>query len=354
MNHFKMKLLGSCGNDWLKKQAIIALAALVTICILGNAVEVPLTRIIASIYQSLQSEPQITRIMLDDMGIPIVDYGYQDGIDIGEQRNPVTICQKALAYYDAFEFKDDEVSRQYFLNCADWLVNNMVVYGDYAVLEYWFDYSYGMSAPWRSGMAQGEALQVLCKAHNITGEEKYLGAAKKLLNIFYLQIAENGVTDKTLAKGWWYEEYADEGGVESKVLNGMIFAVLGIYEYQQYTNDPDAEYLFDQGVLSLRMNIANYDMDGYSYYDIVGIPADKSYRLLHIRLLDYLCEITGDEYLKQYHDKWAQYEARPLLVRWLQHPDKLGAVVLFVGFLIIALILEVLMLIIVKFKKKRS
>ena len=85
-----------------------------------------------------------TTLLLDDAGVPLVDYGYFDGVYVGKQRNPVTISYQA----------GHEESKQLFLNCLYWLVSNIVYQGQYAVLEYAFDWHYGnMTAPWRSGMA---------------------------------------------------------------------------------------------------------------------------------------------------------------------------------------------------------
>ena len=41
----------------------------------------------------------------------------------------------------------------------------------------------------------------------------------------------------------------------SRVLNGMLFIVLGIYDYFEYTNDPDAKLLFNKGVNNIKRDI---------------------------------------------------------------------------------------------------
>ena len=33
------------------------------------------------------------------------------------------------------------------------------------------------------------------------------------------------------------------------ILNAMLFTVLGIYDYFEYTDDPDAKLLFDKGCI---------------------------------------------------------------------------------------------------------
>jgi hypothetical protein len=110
----------------------------------------------------------------------------------------------------------------------------------------------------------------LIKAHEITGDAKCIDTAHILWNSFFVEVKDGGVTYKT-PTGWWYEEYADIGGKESRVLNGMMYTLLGIHEYYQYNRDNNVKHLFDQGIVALKNNLSLYDHNGYSYYDILAI-----------------------------------------------------------------------------------
>ncbi len=245
------------------------------------------------------------RFLIDNEGIPSVKYGYVDGKYIGIQRNPVTVCEYAMNFCNDFKKTKNKKSRKFFTNNANWLVKNIVCYDNYALLEYNFPWpAYNVPKPWRSGMAQGLALQVLTKAHEVTGDKKYLEVGKLLLNSFFVEVNNGGVTFKTIHNGWWYEEYAANKCKISRVLNGMMFAVLGIYDYYKYTNDPDAKYLFDQGIISLKEELPKYDYNGHSYYDTLGKLAIPKYHKIHLRFLKQLYNITNDEIFKKFHDKW--------------------------------------------------
>lgn len=288
------------------------------------------------------------KIYTDNDGVPIVDYGYVDSRYVGEQRNPVAICQKALEYYEDSQAGHEE-SKQLFLNCSDWLVNNVVYHGQYAVLEYAFDWHYGnMTAPWHSGMAQGQALQVMIRAHELTQGEIYLDTAKKMLNVFFVKVEDGGVTYKT-DEGWWYEECADEGGEETRILNGMMFAVLGIYEYYEYTSDPDAQYLFDQGITALKNGISSYDGNGFSQYDLVRNSSEK-YHEIHVQLLEQLYTITNEEIFKEYHDTWENYEVPHFMVRLIQDPTKMKYAIFGANFVGLFLIFGIIFFVIEKTK----
>jgi hypothetical protein len=238
-------------------------------------------------------------VEMDNAGIPIVHYGGS----IGDRRNPVFVCMAAL------EYSKDTSKNQQLLNNADWLIANARLNGDFSLLEYDFPWHrYNLSSPpWRSAMAQGLALQVMARAHQITSNQRYLDAGKLLLNAFYVEVKDGGITYKS-DHGWWYEEYAHEKASVSRVLNGMMYAVLGLYEFYQYTKDPNAKMLFDRGIAELKANIASYDNDGYSYYDILGKEAGEKYHKVHVIFAKRLYEITKEEIFNTYYQKWKAWK----------------------------------------------
>ena len=191
-------------------------------------------------------------IELDEDGVPIVDYGNWHGVHIGRQRNPVTISQRAMAYHDLYQ-NGDQSYLQPFLNCANWLQSAAVPHGEFSLLEYQFPWpQYQPTPPWRSAMAQGRALQVLVRAHQLTNDDSYLESARRLLNAFFVDFEHGGATMRSEQNGWRYKEYAGVGGPESRILNGMTFTVLGIPDNMRYTGDPDVQYLFAQAALALK------------------------------------------------------------------------------------------------------
>lgn len=255
-------------------------------------------------------------ITYDDRGIPNYDYGTVNGTYIGLQRSPITIANEALKFYDQYQESSksprNETAREFFINNADWLLNNVATKDKntsqtYAIFEYNFPWPYyNLTSPWRDAMTQGRALEVMTKAHSLTGEQKYLDTAKMLLNSFYKEVKDGGVTYKTAADGWWYEHYADQGAVQSRVLNGMMFTLLGIYQYYNHTHDTNAKYLFDQGIASLKNELPRYDNNSNSFYDSLGRPAGTFYTPIHLRLLAQLYDLTGEPLFKEYFDMWGR------------------------------------------------
>jgi len=248
--------------------------------------------------------------VLDENGIPLVYYSMEDdGKLIGYQRNPVYTAMQANKFYDAYKKNKNNTLKKYFLNNADWLVANAIEKENYSLLPYVFPLPiYNLKPTWYSAMANGLALEVLTKAHEITRDSKYLTSAKNLLNAFFINVEDGGIRYKDSADKWWYEEYSsNKKNIKvSRVLNGMMYALLGIDYYFKYTKDSDAKLLFNNGVNCTKEEISKYDNHGYSYYDIIGNPAGK-YHKIHINQSKQLYDLTGEQIFDDYHKLWKKY-----------------------------------------------
>ena len=277
--------------------------------------------VILEFFRELSLLSKSKDMVIDENGIPYTDYKTLEGIYVGKQRNPVTSSQFALRYYDNYVLTGNETSKQFFFSNVDWLILYSNLQGNYSIYEYEFPWpKYDLPPLWTDGMAQAQAIQALIKAHELTNDQKYLNEAKLLLNAFFVDVEDGGVTYKTKDQGWWYEHYAHKDGKAPRVLNGHIFSLLGIYDYYEYTKDPDAKFLFEQGVIALKESLSDYDHDGYSTYDAIGNPS-RNYHKLHLRLLEQMYEITNEEIFIEYMKKWQKCDD------WCQfyhrHMDKL-------------------------------
>ena len=280
----------------MKRSIKIAFAFVVSFGIISLAV---IAIFLIELNLAYTSKP----ITFDEEGIPIVDYGTILDTNVGKHRNPVTISQRGLGYYSEYQETGNQTSKQFFINTVDWLIENAHNKGNYSIFEYDFPYPiYDMPTSWHDGMAQGRAIEVLIRAHNITNNQKYLDESKLLLNAFFVDVQDDGVTYKS-DDGWWYEHYAHRDGKSPRVLNAHMFSMLGIYDYYQYTNDTDAKFLFEQGLTAIKNDLPKYDFNGFSYYDALGTIVLK-YHKIHVSQTKELYEITNEEIFKEYHEKW--------------------------------------------------
>jgi len=252
-------------------------------------------------------------LVFDKNGVPHYNYSYTGHHSIGLQGSPHAVSQHALKLYNEFTETANESAKTLFFNNVDWLVNTEMLKhnGSFSVYEYSFPWKIGnntVEAPWRNAMVGGEALNPLVKAFQLSGNKTYLDTAKKILNSFYIDVKDGGVTYKTPNSGWWYEEYASNNSTkEYRVLNGMIHALLGINEYFKMTSDSSAKFLFDQGILALKNDLPKYDNNGTSYYDRLGWPANSFYESLHAIQLKQLYDMTHELIFKTFYDRWNKY-----------------------------------------------
>jgi hypothetical protein len=241
--------------------------------------------------------------LFDEEGVPLADYGGK----IGAQYNPVTISQYALALYHAFLGTGNVTLRAKFLIQANWLVAHAKDLGNFTVWQYKFDWAiYNMTDPWVSAMAQGEGVSVLTRAYTLTGNRTFLEAAEKAIGSFEVEKDDGGVRF-TDYDGVWFEEYADSGDLDSKVLNGFVFALYGLYEYAFETNCSESYGLFWTGTNTLEANVQRYDVGYWSYYDLLGHFAGGTYHEIHIEQLGTMYLLTGIEKFQFYSDKFRSY-----------------------------------------------
>jgi hypothetical protein len=246
-----------------------------------------------------------TRIFVDEEGIILRDYGFKQGHYIGENRNPVVAGQYALQFYNEFKQNGNKTAKQYVVNNADWFIENKENRENYSIYLYDFPWPYyNMPAgEWTDAMAQTRMMMVLIRAHEITGDEKYLNEAGTLLEALYVDVKDGGVTHKS-ENGWWYEHFAHPDGDNPRVLNAHLRVLIELDEYIKYTQSKSAQFLFDKGLEAAINEIQYYDLNGYSWGNRIGDPSQSRYHNIHIEQTRQLYEITGEDIFLEYHEKW--------------------------------------------------
>lgn len=263
----------------------------------------------------------------DEQGVPVVSLRR-----LGEKfYNPVAVAMAAFRYYDDFQTTGSAAALASFRNCNDSLVDNLVIQDEngFGVWQYSYPFSYGLVPPWISGLAQGVGIQVLSRCYRMTGDDKYYEAARSALGAFFKSVDDGGVTYMDDEDSWWYEEFVGSEAKVSRVLNGMIYAILGIREYQENTGDGDAEILYEKGIICLRKNLAKYDAGWWTYYDVLGTVATKSYHNVHIDLIRQMYDLTSDQVYLDAYRRWSGYRAH-FFVRefWRSRPSWHDVVIL--------------------------
>ena len=259
-------------------------------------------------YYMLFAEKADYRGAYDSSGIPQLDYHGH----IGLQYNPIAIAQYGLGNYNLFRRTADPDRRKKFFLVADWLCDHLEpnAHG----LDVWhhhFDWEYRdtLKAPWYSGLAQGQGISVLVRAHKESGDSRYLVAAQRALACFTVPIDMGGVAFTDPAGDLWFEEYIVFP--PTHILNGFIWASWGIYDYFLATKDEMARNLFGRAVTTLLHNLDRYDLGFWSLYEQSGrrlpMVASSFYHQLHIVQLGVMHRLTGEDGFARVADRWENY-----------------------------------------------
>jgi heparosan-N-sulfate-glucuronate 5-epimerase len=244
----------------------------------------------------------------DAEGIPLLNYY---GL-IGLQYNPIAIAQWGLGNYNLFVRTGSAEAREKFVKASDWLCEQLEnnVHG-FHVWNHYFDWEYRqrLKAPWYSGLAQGQGISLLVRAHAETGEEKYLSAAALAFRSFLVDVESGGVKFEDAEKNTWFEEYLVSP--PTHILNGFIWATWGVYDYFLATGSRDAMSLFAAAVKTLEANLSRYDLGFWSRYELSGtlLPmiASPFYHRLHVTQLFVMYRITSLKVFEQYARRWENY-----------------------------------------------
>ena len=245
----------------------------------------------------------------DASGIPMLDYRGH----IGLQYNPIAIAQYGLGNYNLFVEEKSDQRKKRFLAAADWLVGNLVknAHGVW-VWNHHFDWEYRdtLKAPWYSGLAQGQGISLLVRAHHATHDPNYEAAARRAFESMLRLVDEGGVLFQDERSDVWIEEYLVEP--PTHILNGMIWALWGVHDYAMATRDPSAKDLFGKVVRTLERNLAQYDAGFWSLYEQSGtrlkMMASPFYHRLHIVQLRIMHQLTGLSFFAEYAELWESYE----------------------------------------------
>jgi len=259
-------------------------------------------------YYMLFAEKAHYQGAYDATGIPQLDYHGH----IGLQYNPIAIAQYGLGNYNLWRRTNDPARKQKFLEIADWLCAHLEPNAQGVdVWNHHFNWEYRdtLRAPWYSALAQGQGISLLVRAHQETGDSRYLDAAKQALVSFERPIAEGGVAFTDESGDLWFEEYIVSP--PTHILNGFIWALWGMHDYWLATRDSSARDLFDRGARTLLHNLDRYDLGFWSLYEQSGtrlpMVASSFYHRLHFVQLRVMHRLTGEKLFATTADRWEQY-----------------------------------------------
>ena len=209
--------------------------------------------------------------------------------------NPAYVAWYGLQQLQAAEARGDARGRERFATQVMWLRKHAVRRLDgAAVWPYGFDWREGetlLRAGWISGMAQGLAMSVLVRAHRLSPDPELLALASAAARVFNLTIEQGGVQSAG-REGPLFEEYP--GDPPPRVLDGALFALLGLYDVAVETGDARLRELFERGMDGVQGELDEWNYRGkWSWYGRRVYLSPTHYHFINRALLLALARAGG-------------------------------------------------------------
>lgn len=219
--------------------------------------------------------------------INVAQYGFMLHADWLETRDPATLRTLRSCLSVLERLKSDEGDR-----CVWW--------------HHVREAKYGLQPPWASAMAQGEAISFYLRMYQALNDESLLSTATAAYRFLEVDFADGGVRRHDDEGHLWLEEYPS--AEPSFVLNGFIYALLGLYDLFRVTGDTAVRGDIDRCLDTLRANLHRFDAGYWSLYDLQRKELVRYYyqKNVHVPQMDVLHRLTGDPIFAEYRERWAR------------------------------------------------
>jgi hypothetical protein len=159
-------------------------------------------------------------------------------------------------------------------------------------------------------MTQGQGASLCIRAYTVTGDGRWLECARRALELMVADIADGGTARRT-SEGTVLEEVPSSQ--PQTILNGFLFAVVGLYDFQLARGSSAISHWLDQSLTTLRQVLHRYDAGYWSLYDLSGTIASPFYHDLHVAQLHALASAFPDDarLFTQYASLFARQRASP-------------------------------------------
>jgi len=108
------------------------------------------------------------------------------------------------------------------------------------------------------------------------------------------------------------------GKPHNVVLNGWIFAVFGLMDYQKHRRNPSADALLEETLASMESVLPRYSLpNGWSYYDQNKRLSSPFYHMLHIAQLDAMHRLTQRQVYRIYWERFLRGNSRRNQLRYM-------------------------------------
>lgn len=217
---------------------------------------------------------------------------------------PSRMASWALAHWTILQENGDDIGRQHFLQAADWFA----AHDDGRYLHSYGMADLGVSSPWLSALAQGQAISVLTRAALLTGDDRYLDVAVRAAVPLITSCDEGGVVSSLGGSGPFLEEYPDRNGT----LNGCLLAIVGIDDLIESGAGDHVVGHRHRLIETVADQAEAWERKGWSLYSHAPVGSGTvpnfntmRYHCIHVLLLDHFAGRSGDYRLATAADRTA-------------------------------------------------
>ena len=237
----------------------------------------------------------------DQAGLPMFGFGEN------ALYHQIYIIQYGLILHDKIiDGVNVEENKVLLGRCVAWLEENQEELEGCAVWRNHFNNNrYALASGWISGMYQGQIISLLLRYGQLTHQEqKYTALCESCFQSFFIPFERGGFQRKDTENNLWFEEYPSPE--PSFVLNGFIYALLGIYDLFRTSGNEKVQALFNDGIQTIERSLHKYDSGYWSVYDQLKKELATKYyhKNIHIPLLDILYHITQKPIFLHYKNRW--------------------------------------------------
>jgi hypothetical protein len=290
--------------------------------LLGRRVDGNAWRTSGRVPRRVKGRPYVNGVLLEgQLSQPVDEDGVREYERDGRRYDhPVAIAQYGLAKLDQANQTGSRRALRAAKANGSKLLEIATPVADGIYFAYPFDFSLGgreretLNAPWWSAMAQGEALSLFVRLYRATGNERWARAADKT----FATMDDIGPRKKPWSvyvdrrHYLWFEEYA--GNTKPLVvLNGHMFALFGIWDYQRLTGSEEAAELFDAGVTTLREYLPLFREDGEASYYCIRLPLctqkswqSEKYHGIVTRQIRFIADMSDDRWFNREANRFQQ------------------------------------------------
>lgn len=223
-----------------------------------------------------------------------------------ETYNPAYVAWYGLLRLERWLHGTDPAGQAAFRTQLQWLTTHAQRWdGGGIVWPLTFDWREGradLRAPWLSAMVQGLAMSALVRGYRLTGDARLLDLAGAATPPFDKSVEDGGV--RTVEGGAvLYEEYP--AYPLPRVLDGFLFALLGLYDLAAETGDQRAAQFLTDGVGGLARLLPAWDYRGkWTWYGTHGYLCPPVYHALNVSLLEAVARVAGQPVLAGWAARW--------------------------------------------------